>query len=66
MNSCNNIRSSRMHTHTVKQCLRPAPYAIPVPAFWISYAQIAAIAYTAFASTSDHIIARLVVRRVAE
>ncbi len=40
--------------------------AIPTPGAWISDAEVAEIAYTAFASTKEPITARLVVRRVKD
>ena len=44
----------------------PGAVQDPDTGAWISYAEVAEIAYTAFASTPDRITARLVVRRVKD
>ncbi len=56
-------RSTRTRGH---RCRYPGAVRDPDTGAWISDAEVAEIAYTAFASTPDRITARLVVRRVKD
>ena len=59
-------RSPRSPTHAWTPVRYPGAVRDPDTGAWISDAEVAEIAYTAFASTNDRITARLVVRRVKD